>query len=313
MGYFREIVAYQNPLVKETQISSLIQNLISNGWSVQGRWEDDSITYTLNSGDWITVDENAIEKVIEDLSKVPYENSFCGIQLKHKGINRIAWLYQRDGNYRFELNIATAEFDKEPELFKQYYAEIENSINKLKHILHLEWRSHYDNQVIRSETNIYHEGVLILASSKKLIEYYSSREFDGAFPEGIQDLITSNSIIAINCWDYCFETIIEIDKITDANYGLSSFIEFEEDDKLLFMHHGDFTMTCSNHKGDYEKHGWKSIIPIEVKQPGLQEIKISRSGGDYDGQLLFQFRNRSKTEGSNKLIDIKEIPTHNTV
>ena len=102
MGYYREIIAYQNPNYINTQLVDLIKNLEKDGWSIQGRWDSDEITYTLNAGDWITIEGTESEKALEDLSKLGAENSYGGIQLKHKKLDRIAWLFQFDGKYRFE-------------------------------------------------------------------------------------------------------------------------------------------------------------------------------------------------------------------
>lgn len=45
------------------------------------------------------------------------------------------------------------------------------------------------------------EGVLVLASSEGLKEEYKNKEFDYNFPNGIQNLLNSNQVIAINTLD----------------------------------------------------------------------------------------------------------------
>lgn len=310
MGYFREIIAYQNPRYKETQLVELVKSLEINGWSIHANWDNDNIRYTLNPGDWIDINGSNTEKLFEDLDNLLYEDSFGGILLKHTKLDRIIWVYQYNGKYRFELGIGSDE--NEPELFKVYFNNLNNAINKLEHIFHIEWRTHYSNSVIRSITDKYHEGVLVLASSKRLKQYYSQNEYNGNFPEGLSDLLENNIIIAINCLDHCFSTIVEIEETTLINIELANSIEFEEDDKLLILHHGEFTMICNYNNGDYTKYRFKDIIiTIPIESATKQIMSISKSGQDDDGELILQFVHEGSITTPNKLIDINEVPTHN--
>ena len=171
MGYFREIIAYQHPKIKETQLVSLVKDLNSSGWLLQGRTDNDNLIYTLNAGDWFEIDGADTAKLFSDLEKLAYENSYGGIQLRHPELDRVMWVYQYDGKYRFELRISRDE--DEIHLFKQYYRKIKSSIENLNYILHIEWKTHYSNDIVRKISNVSHEGVLIIASSKRLKEYLS--------------------------------------------------------------------------------------------------------------------------------------------
>ena len=254
---------------------------------------------------------NKKDKLISELSSLDIEKSWGGIQLRNKKLNRIVWLYQYEYKYRFELQIGSHE--NEIQIFKELYEELKLSIQKLTAIIHLEWKTHYSNDIIRSMTNQYHEGVLILASSNRLKQYYSANEFNYEFPNGIQELLEKKIIIAINCYDYSFQTIVETERITEISRIFNSFIDFEEDDKLLILHHGQFTMICDNNKGDYTQYGFKDIIiNIPIESQRKQGMAFSRSGDDYEGELIIQFDNHSELNDSNSLIEIDDVPTHNT-
>ena len=303
------IIAYQHPRIKETQLVNLVKDLKANGWLFQGRTDNDNLTYTINSGDWIQLEGNETDKLFSDLSSLTYENSFGGMQLKHPEFERILWVYQYEGKYRFELQISRDE--NEIHLFNQYFKKLQPAIENLKHILHIEWRTHYSNDVVRRMSNVSHAGVLIIASSKRLKEYYSNNKFNYDFPVGIKDLIDKKIIIAINCLDYDFETILETEKFTRINDTLVSSIEFKEEDELLILNHSQFTMICHYNEGDYSKHG-DLITPIQIESPGIQKMSFARSKENYDGEMIIQFNNNEKRNTVNRLIEIDEIPTHNS-
>ena len=312
MGYFREIIAYQNLKYNKAQIVELVKYLLNDGWSLKCREDNDEIRYTLNPGDWIVANLNEEDKLITELNSLDIEKSWGGTQIRNERLNRIVWIYQYEHKYRFELQIGSDE--NEIQIFKELYEELKPSIQKLKAIIHLEWKTHYSNDIIRSITDQYHEGVLILASSNRLKQYYSENEFNYEFPIGIQELLNKRVIIGINCLDYSFQTIVETDKITEINSQLVNYIEFEKDDKLLILHHGQFTMICDSNYGDYTQYGFKDIIiNIPIEAPGEQGIAFSRSGDDYGGELIIQFDNHTKTKQANYLIQINEVPTHNRV
>ena len=117
----------------------------------------------------------------------------------------------------------------------------------------------------------------------------------------------------MNCWDYSFQTIVETERITEIDSKLVNFIDFDKDDKLLILHHGQFTMICDDKKGDYTQYGFKDIIiNIPIEFSGLQGMTLSRSGDEYEGELIIQFNNNSSTSKANSLLQINEVPTHNS-
>ena len=308
MGYCREIIVYQHPRINESQLVSLIKDLNSNGWLLQGRSDNDNITYTLNAGDWIQIDSTETVKLFDDLGKLPFKNSFGGIQLRHPELERIVWVYQYDGKYRFELQISSD--DDEIQLFNLYYDKLKSIIENLKHILHIEWRTHHSNDVVRRISNVSHEGVLIVASSNRLKRHFATNDFDYDFPGGLNELLESNIIIAINCLDYSFTTILEAEKLSSISVNLLNNIKFEQDDELLILNHSQFTMICHYNKGDYTKHG-DIITSVPIDSSHQQCMAISKSGDGYEGELIIQFVNHNTSMESNYLIQIDEVPTHN--
>lgn len=310
MGYFREIIAYQNLKYSKAQIVELVKNLLNDGWNLKCREDNDEIEYTLNPGDWITIELNEKDKLISELSSLHIDKSWGGIQLRNEKLNRIVWIYQYEYKYRFELQIGSHE--NEIQIFKELYEELKPSIQKLAAIIHLEWKTHYSNDIIRSMTNQYHEGVLILASSNRLKQYYSVNEFNYEFPNGVQELLEKKIIIALNCYDYSFQTIVETERITEINSTVKGSIDFEEDDKMLILHHGQFTMICDNNNGDYTQYGFKDIIiNIPIESPANQGMIFSRGGDEDEDELIIQFNNQTNSNRGNTLIQIEEVPTHN--
>lgn len=306
MGYSREIIVYQNPRFQKGQIVELIKNLLSNGWSFKCRSDIDEIIYTLNAGDWLKINLNEEQKLFEGLNSLDINKSFGGVQLRNEKLDRVGWVYQFESRYRFELQISSGEDEKL--LFPKFYSAFKSSIEELEHLFHIEWRTDYSNKIVKCTTNLYHEGVLILASSKKLRNYFKERKFSYEFPSGIEELIETNSVIVINCWDNEISTHIEIEEFSEVNKKLKNSIEFEEGDELLIMHHGDFTMICDNHNGNYKNYDYKSVISIPIETARKQVIVISKNMAE--NEIIFQFEYDKRENGQNELIDFKEIPTH---
>jgi len=285
----------------KAQIVDLITNLVNEGWTFKYREDNDDVQYTTNAGDWIITNLGEKDKLLSELESLDIEKSWGGTQLRNERLNRIVWIYQYEHKYRFELQISRDE--NEIELFQEFYKELKPSIQKLNAIIHLEWKTHYSNDVVRIITDQYHEGVLILASSNRLKQYFSQNKFNVEFPDGILELLNRRIIIAVNCWDYSFQTIVETEKFTNLESQLVNFIEFEKDDKLLVLHHGQFTMICDRKNGDHTQYGFKDIIiNIPIESPGIQGMALSRSGNDHEGELIIQFDNHSEIKSSNSLI-----------
>jgi len=111
------------------------------------------------------------------------------------------------------------------------------------------------------------EGVLIIASSNSLKEKYKNEEFNYDFPNGISQLISDNSIIAITnsggdnlLVEFSLEKEIDI---TEFDKVIEQSIELSENDELLILSHAEFTMICTK-DGDY-KNG--ECWPIKFSKP----------------------------------------------
>lgn len=117
------------------------------------------------------------------------------------------------------------------------------------------------------------DGVLIICSKIGLKKFYSDKEFDYDFPDGILPLINLGIIIAL-----VTESSEEIKgKVFDGamddykGYNLvgEQNLFIEEDDELFVLSHSEFTQICSNHKGDIEKFSfWNEQIFIKDLRAG---------------------------------------------
>ncbi|WP_196888982.1 hypothetical protein [Aureivirga sp. CE67] len=125
------------------------------------------------------------------------------------------------------------------------------------------------------------EGVLVLASKKRLKDYYTDRNFDYGYPEGLLDAINKGIILPITTESQDFILTNFIFDETDIN-GLEigqCKLFLEENDTLQIMNFVDFTMICDYNSGDIDaydfyfeeqyikelKKGWY-IINIYVNQ-----------------------------------------------
>lgn len=152
---------------------------------------------------------------------------------------------------------------------------------------------------------------------------YSTHKFNYNFPDGLEELLKSNSIIAINAYDWDFKTVIDLDNIENNKKAITSNIYVEgksfksnlnfegKDDKLLLLNHADFTMICDKNNGDYEKYGWKHIIAIPIDSTRSKEIKIWRNITETSSIMIFQLNHSAIKLENNELINIEKIPTHN--
>jgi len=264
MGYTSEIIVIQNPYFKENQLVELYRYLIEDGWSISTKWDSGAIQYSINAGDWL---ELPIEetKQFENILKDQAENSLwtCFI-LNNETLDKVVWLYQHGNNFSFELQISSNDKD-ELTWFQKFHNQLSKSIERLKQINHIQWRTDYDNKVIRIQTSLNHEGVLCLCSSNQLKQFYSNNEFDYEYPQGLYELFKHKIAFVIDSKDYDYTIIIETEKITDWKFGLYNTIKFTDKDELLILHHGDFKMICDNHKGDYNSYGLKNLISIPIE------------------------------------------------
>jgi hypothetical protein len=123
---------------------------------------------------------------------------------------------------------------------------------------------------------ILNEGVLILASAKKLAEEYADKFFNYDFPDGLSKLLGENSIVALTTSDgddIVLEVLTKKEKlIGDFDKVITQWIELKSGDQLLILTHGEFTQICSK-KGDYKIAGWP-IKKIEGYEQGVYKVKI---------------------------------------
>lgn len=68
MGYSSEIIVYQNPSVKESELFELYKYLIEDGWSISTKWDNGAIQYSVNPGDWLELPLNHLSE-FEELLK----------------------------------------------------------------------------------------------------------------------------------------------------------------------------------------------------------------------------------------------------
>ena len=119
------------------------------------------------------------------------------------------------------------------------------------------------------------EGVLVIASAKKLAEEYLDKSFNYDFPEGISKLLDENSIIALTTseGDNIVLNILPDEEklIGDFDKVITQWIELKTDDQILLLSHAEFTEICTK-KGDYKIYGWP-VKKID-KERGLYKVKI---------------------------------------
>jgi hypothetical protein len=120
------------------------------------------------------------------------------------------------------------------------------------------------------------EGVLILASARKLQEEYEHVPFDYSFPYGLSRLLEQNAIIAITTTDgedVALEILNDGEKLTgDFDKVITQWIELRSNDEILILSHAEFTSICSK-KGDYLAYGWP-VKKITGKEEGVYKVKI---------------------------------------
>lgn len=283
-----EISIFQNPNLKISQIAKFVVLMEKEGWVLLDTSEEN------NKRKEIQKSQNSWSDISFQLKKLKTEQT---LDIVHQNHEYTITPVLSDNNIDLKL------------LNKLIYSILKEDF----HFNKTECRNIEDKKTSWIHTDIYHEGVLILASSNQLKNYFSLHKFDYDFPSGINQLINSESIIAINSYDEDFETLInlEIRKENLENSIAGKIKTIGLDDEILLLHHGDFTMICDNHKGDYKSYGWKHIISFPPPIEGTLNFAISKTKSNEEQQLIFELTDNCKT--INSLLEIQEIPTHNTV
>ncbi len=155
------------------------------------------------------------------------------------------------------------------------------------------------------------EGVLFLASAKKLAEEYMDKSFNYDFPQGLSKLLDGNSIIALTTSDgdnVVLDILPDGEKLTgDFDKVITQWIELKIDDQLLILSHAEFTQICTK-KGDYKIYGWP-VKKID-KGPGLYQVRIGVDDfRDNFDEIETYFRltisiRKSEEKGINEVMEI---------
>lgn len=309
MEFSRKIVIQQNPNFRKSQILQLYNSLVKRDWYPFD--ENGYVHFKLDNEEMqsLPADDKGISKQLSEVEKAQEHYLPISIQFLNKTNKRHATLLHQKNEYIFHLEIENS--DNQNKLFKEFHLSIKNSIPESFHLNKIEWISNPKEEVVRLETEMYHEGVLILASSKRLIQYFKDRKFNYDYPTGISELIRQKIIIAVDSKDYDYTTILEKENVEKWEFGYFNVLEFESNDELLILHHGDFTMICDKHNGDYKSYGWKHIISIPIEHAKEQVILIAKPEDRNDKRLIFQFKKIERKLKRNFLVNYEEIPTHN--
>ncbi len=309
MGFSREIVLRQNPNYKSSQIELLYNSLVKGDFHP---FDDSGFVHFKIDNEEISslpADDKGLNEQTKAIKNAQENNLPISIQFTHKINQRNITLINRGDEYRFHLEIRTS--DDQFKLFYEFYDSLKKSIPMEFHKNRIDWISNYNEEVIRCETDMHHEGVLILCSSNRLKEYYKDKEYNYDYPNGLSDLLRQKRLIAIDSKDYQYSTILEREKITEWSFGYYNSIDFTDNDELLILHYGDFTMICDNHNGDYKSYGWKHIIALPIEKEKEQVMLIAKPKEDIDKRVVIQFTNTNRRQNKNNWIEYEGIPTHN--
>jgi hypothetical protein len=121
-------------------------------------------------------------------------------------------------------------------------------------------------------------GVLLLCSKKGLQKYFSDKEFNYDFPEGILPLINQGIILAVVTESG--EDVIGEVRIMDAMQGHQDYLTsvrnkllVDQDDEIFLLSHSEFTQICSNNKGDIDAFKfWEEKISIADAKEGWYDV-----------------------------------------
>lgn len=149
MGYEKEIILYKKNDTQDYSALELISSLHDSGWKPTLSLIDRG-----NDFDWIQLANNRkghekFQQIIEDKT---VKNEYIGFQLQEKRTNRFVTVDLDRDKIIFSLDIGSNEDEKE-----WFYWYNSNLIPKLRDIdskiKRIEWRTGYDNEVIKVENN----------------------------------------------------------------------------------------------------------------------------------------------------------------
>jgi hypothetical protein len=129
-------------------------------------------------------------------------------------------------------------------------------------------------------------GVLLLCSRKGLQKYYSDKEFNYDFPEGILPLINKGIILAVVTESG--EDVVGQVRISESMRGHDDYLPAREnkffigsEDEIFLLSHAEFTQICNNHKGDIGAFSfWDEKISIVNVKEGWYIVKTSYKASD---------------------------------
>lgn len=116
------------------------------------------------------------------------------------------------------------------------------------------------------------EGVLIIANTNKCKEYYSDKEFNYDYPEGLANLLQKGIIHIITTdedveqIDFTFDKE-EIDLGTWKYHDSYNYLSVGSGDEIRLISHAAFTQMCHNHKGDLDAQIESSLRIRNILNP----------------------------------------------
>jgi hypothetical protein len=119
-------------------------------------------------------------------------------------------------------------------------------------------------------------GVLLLCSKKGLKNYFSDKEFDYDFPEGILPLQDAGIIVGVVtesgeevAGKICDYDPADFQDLSEYPMYSPQKLYLAEADELLVLAHSEFTQICSNHQGDADVFKfWNEKISYEQLPKG---------------------------------------------
>ncbi|MEO1518239.1 MAG: hypothetical protein AAFV95_24680, partial [Bacteroidota bacterium] len=173
MNHTIRIIIHQNPNLQQSQIVKLYKRLMSSNWTVESRHEEGKICYSESSdSEYTKLDfKTGLDKFEGILQNAESHKKWIGFLMSNEELNRSTRLSHQADQYVFELEINKE--DDPYEWLRKFHRTIAPSVKKDFSFHKIEWKDERKNKISRVETALYHEGVLILASSNQLKEYFS--------------------------------------------------------------------------------------------------------------------------------------------